>query len=469
MPASLRPTRRLAVVPLLVAAAWAGLPGAGAIGHPAATAKRSASTPTPRFFAPRSIWNAPLALSAARDPASDRLVEALVAAVRAEAAAGLGPGFGTRSRAPIYTVGPDAPTRRVQLDTGAWAADLQQALDAGVPIPKHAVPAKGDGSLVVWQPSSDTLWEFFQLQQALHAPRFARSAEILPGGRLGAGTYSYKVTAVNGNGETTALRNGLVARVGQGARIRVTWAPIRGATGYRVYRSVAARPFTLLGAAGPGSDSFLDDGTATPSDRVPPVHNGAATPGQWRAAYGGRMRQVSTSPGHYRDVEGEPAGRLERRGWGATATSLPLVAGMVTKRDVDRGRIDHALAIGLPNLAPGSSLIAAGRWAYPAQRSDGKSSASHAIPAGTRLRLDPGLDLGRLQLTPFVRMLAEAAQRYGVIVQDGSAATVFYGEDPAPYERLGQGNFWERLIGPRRPGFLAEFPWEHLQVLAAPG
>jgi hypothetical protein len=62
-------------------------------------------------------------------------------------------------------------------------------------------------------------------------------------------------------------------------------------------------------------------------------------------------------------------------------------------------------------------------------------------------------------------MLAEAAQRYGIIVQDGSAATVFYGEDPMPYVRKGQPNFYDQLIGPRRPGFLADFPWSHLQVM----
>lgn len=33
--------------------------------------------------------------------------------------------------------------------------------------------------------------------------------------------------------------------------------------------------------------------------------------------------------------------------WGATATSLPLLGGLVTQADVQRGYINHALAISL--------------------------------------------------------------------------------------------------------------------------
>jgi hypothetical protein len=174
---------------------------------------------------------------------------------------------------------------------------------------------------------------------------------------------------------------------------------------------------------------------------------------------------VSASPGHYRDVARPGTTALSQQfNWGATATSLPVAAGMITKADLERGRIDHALAIALPNLAAASSIIDSKRWAFPAQRGDGKSTNPNAVPEGARFRLDPALDLDSLQLTSFVRMLAEAAQRYGLIVQDGAPATVFYGEDPSPYERLGQGNFYDTLIGPRPVGFLNGFPWDRLQL-----
>ena len=192
---------------------------------------------------------------------------------------------------------------------------------------------------------------------------------------------------------------------------------------------------------------------------------GGRAPGQWRAAYGGVIPHVSTNPGYYQDLEDSTGQPIERFNWGSSATSLPLAAGLVTKRDLERGRIDHALSIGLPNLTPQTSIIASGQWAFPAQRADGKSTLPAAIPEGARLRLDPSLDLDSLRLSPFVRMLAEAAQRYGMIVQGGSAATVIYGEDPSPYERAGQPNFYKTLAGSPDIHTLASFPWDRLEVM----
>ncbi|MBV9465785.1 MAG: hypothetical protein JO169_06700 [Solirubrobacterales bacterium] len=53
----------------------------------------------------------------------------------------------------------------VSLDAAAGSQpDLQQAWRA-VPLPANAKPASGtDANLVVWQPSTDKMWEFWQLQ-----------------------------------------------------------------------------------------------------------------------------------------------------------------------------------------------------------------------------------------------------------------------------------------------------------------
>ena len=58
----------------------------------------------------------------------------------------------------------------------------------------------------------------------------------------------------------------------------------------------------------------------------------------------------------------------------------------------------------------------------PAQRSDGSNRSDDAIPAGTRLRLDPSVDVADLGLSPVAAMIARAAQTYGFIVTDKSAA-----------------------------------------------
>ena len=45
---------------------------------------------------------------------------------------------------------------------------------------------------------------------------------------------------------------------------------------------------------------------------------------------------------------------------------------------------------------------------------------------------------------------------------------MIYGEDPSPYERRGEGNFYDLVLGERELGFLSAFPWDRLQVVAAP-
>jgi len=174
--------------------------------------------------------------------------------------------------------------------------------------------------------------------------------------------------------------------------------------------------------------------------------------GQWRAAWGGAMRDVSAGPGYFTRGSwpgGEPY-------WGATATSLPLIAGLIRISELERGRIDHALAIAIPNARAKAA-------AWPAQRTDGTLSAPVALPKGARLRLDPKLDIAALDLPPAVRAIAVAAQRYGLIVRDKTLhATGFFAEDPTPSGR----NPYPRLFGGRTPGeLLARFPWEHLQLV----
>ncbi len=86
----------------------------------------------------------------------------------------------------------------------------------------------------------------------------------------------------------------------------------------------------------------------------------------------------------------------------------------------------------------------------------GRSAASDAIPEGTTFRLDPKLDIASLHLPRVVEMMAEAAQRYGIIVRDKTLHAIgFYAEDPSP---LGT-NPYTRLFDGKSPGeLLAELP-----------
>jgi hypothetical protein len=172
----------------------------------------------------------------------------------------------------------------------------------------------------------------------------------------------------------------------------------------------------------------------------------------WHAQWGGAMRHVSSSPGYFTPSSWPGA----RSNWGATATSLPLVGGLVTLADLKRGSIDHALALGFP-------LTQAGVFRFPAQRTDGKSRGVDAVPEGTRFRLDPQLNLSSLDLPPLTAMIARAAQRYGIIVRDTSGVVDFYGQDSGSSK---SGPFAALFEGQRPWQLLARFPWADLQALA---
>ena len=175
----------------------------------------------------------------------------------------------------------------------------------------------------------------------------------------------------------------------------------------------------------------------------------------WHASWGGAMRDVSRSPGHYTRASWPGAEPY----WGSTASKLPVVGGTMTIDELKRGRIDHALALGLPE-------VRANYVSWPAQRTDGTARSAGAIPQGARFRLNPELDLSALDLPPITRMLAEAAQRHGMVVRDRSGTVAFYAEDPTP---TGTNPYFE-LIGPlfypeNINEATAEFPWEHVQLL----
>ena len=278
-------------------------------------------------FAAGSFWNAPLAAGAPVDARS----AVWVAELRRQLST-TNPWINTTTYStPVYTVPAGQPTVRVTLD--ASDAALQQAWSQ-VPIPAGAKPASGsDAHMVVWQPATDTMWEF--------------------------------------------------------------WLA-----------------------------SLKADG--------------------WHARWGGRMTGVSKSPGYF---------TAPNPGWGATATSLPLLGGLMRTSELQAGRIDHALAFAIPHTKLWKS------WSWPAQRSDGDTDSADAIPEGARFRLPADLDIDALKLPPVTAAIAKAVQRYGMVLRDKSGAVSFYAEAPTgadPYPALFKT--YPNLL-------FATFPWDRLQAL----
>ncbi len=172
--------------------------------------------------------------------------------------------------------------------------------------------------------------------------------------------------------------------------------------------------------------------------------------GGWHARWGGEMDNVSSNPGYFDHS-------AQTNNWGATATGLPLLGGLVTFADLRRGYISHALAMALVETQRAD-------WSWPAQRTDGNtfSAGITPIPEGMRFRLDPSLNIGSLHLPPIDRMLAQAAQKYGIVIRDKAGAVVFYGQDPVTEP----SNTWAAAFGNQYPNnVLALFPWGHLEAL----
>jgi hypothetical protein len=300
-----------------------------------------------RFFSPSSFWNRQPATNAPLDPGSHTIMSAFDEEIKAEEEGDHGPAISTTAWSiPVYTVPADQPTVKVTLEDprrapGGFA--LQSAWNA-VPLPPDAQPAAGtDKHIVVWQPSTDRLWEFWRLEQTAEG---------------------------------------------------------------------------------------------------------------WSASWGGAIKKVSSSSGAYGSRAWLGATRL----WGASASSLSIAGGLITLEDLEKGQINHALAIAVPDTR-------AGVYASPAQRTDGTSTSQLSLPEGAHLRLDPSLDLATLHLPKLTLMMAEAAQRYGIFVRDTGPSVSFDAQDPIPTGTnpySGPDGYFE---GKTTHQILASFPWSHLQLL----
>jgi hypothetical protein len=79
----------------------------------------------------------------------------------------------------VYTVPADQPRLPVTLD--ANDPSLARNFAKGVPIPAGAKPATGsDGQLIIWQPSKDTMWEFWQASQDSDGHWHASYGGVMP-------------------------------------------------------------------------------------------------------------------------------------------------------------------------------------------------------------------------------------------------------------------------------------------------
>jgi hypothetical protein len=234
------------------------------------------------------------------------------------------------------------------------------------------------------------------------------------------------------------------------ARVRVRLDNPNGPGRRTLQRALDAVPIPPGAKAAAGLDAHMTIWQPS-TDRLWELWQARREADGWHARWGGAVRHVSRSPGYY-TRSSWPGARLF---WGATASGLPVIAGVVLFRDLERRRIPHALALNVP-------AARAGVFAWPAQRTDGFGPPD-TLPEGARLRLDPSLRLKSLHLPRLTLMLARAAQRYGMVVRDqtGHGLSLF-GQDPGP----GRPNPFLRFFRHQTPvAALARFPWNRLVVV----
>jgi hypothetical protein len=168
--------------------------------------------------------------------------------------------------------------------------------------------------------------------------------------------------------------------------------------------------------------------------------------GHWTACWGGEITNARTSDGIFTAP------------FGAGASGLSLLGGQIHLEDLEHGVINHALEVLMPDTANKT-------FVWPADRTDGTSTAADAIPEGTHLRLNPNLKLSSLHLSAAALEIATAVQRYGVFVADTAGAVALSAQDPTPLMHEGQANPYAALLG--NPYTVLEaIPWADLEAVS---
>jgi hypothetical protein len=161
------------------------------------------------------------------------------------------------------------------------------------------------------------------------------------------------------------------------------------------------------------------------------------------------------------DLDG-PGFRLPFEGaywwtYGSNGAGTPLIAGLIRPEEIAAGEIRHALLCATPINRKTSRPGGKQEVCPPASKTDGQGIGLEFIPEGARLQLDPALDLDRLDLSPAVKIVARAMQRYGMYVTDGARDFKVYFQNLGP-----DGGKWQQW-----KGFddLTKIPIESFRVL----
>lgn len=162
--------------------------------------------------------------------------------------------------------------------------------------------------------------------------------------------------------------------------------------------------------------------------------------GGWTASWGGVISTAGLG--------------VDARAGLPTGAGVPRLAGVIRTHEMQQGRIDHALVFASRNTCKDA-------FRYPAIKTDGQSIALDCIEQGTRIQLDPSLEVDELPgLSRGERIIAQALQTYGAYAMDVAAGVnaVFI------FEAADRGNPYAAFgIDSKSP--LSRLPMDRIRVL----
>ncbi|MFD0717284.1 discoidin domain-containing protein [Paenibacillus sp. GCM10027626] len=153
------------------------------------------------------------------------------------------------------------------------------------------------------------------------------------------------------------------------------------------------------------------------------------------------------------DLNGEP--NVVESGISGVAAGWASMTGVIRPEEIAQGRIEHAITFTSPRTRKGW-------YSSPAIKADGRDANAFSIPEGALLQLDPSIDIDSVypNWPEWKKIIAKAAQEYGMYCSDTSGAMTIRGEsnDSRHYDAWAKAGVTEDTT-------LNDFPWESLRVL----
>lgn len=141
-------------------------------------------------------------------------------------------------------------------------------------------------------------------------------------------------------------------------------------------------------------------------------------------------------------------------GLSTRASGLSAGAGLIWPEELRQGRIDHALVFAYPFTRMGAPV-------GMATASDGDTAEATALPIGAHLVLDPAVDIDALNLSPPERTIAEALQRYGMVLADSSGGFTLYAVRPTSFVADPYASIWGEVTW----AGIGQIPFDRMKVL----